>query len=1379
MVPRAADRRLQDVGVGLAGRPVDVALVAHLRHPTRVAGLGEDRCRGGRHAVLPRDACARLPRRGGGRAVAQEIAEERRAARGVIALHVEGTARSEILEPRSVVVLVVRHRHDELRDARTEPLRDRPDATVGDERRRVREHEAEGNVGFVAHGRRHALRHVARIRGHEEPARLEPLAHAERLAEEARPLHVRRAVGEDDRLAAGVEPAHEILAERVRVGAVEEREPREPELRRPVGLRRPVPLRPEAEDPVGRVPPPLERPPHGRKPDLLTEGVELRHPGAVEELVGEPPEAALEPAGHRPDELHPLEDGEPVDRPEDHGRHVDRHEPRAVLLLDEPPREVERRADEDGPRARLGDERLVDLPHDHERELPHDEREPLPRIPELRPRRHLEVLLAGPERLEPEPRARDRLLVPGGGVERDVVAALAQPAPDGDERVDVPRAPERHDRDAHGAASWHAGQALPSPVPPPFETQRVQSAAEKMRRTVLAVALASLLIAGCESARKESPPPQPPDKPVTPIPEPAPVTTIDPSTCISETVFANGLTLLVAPQKENPVVSCQIWYRVGSRDENKGETGLSHFLEHMLFKGTDRYKKGDIDKITQRNGGTNNASTWNDLTEYHFTFPADRWEAALEIESNRMRNSAFAPDEFDSERKVVLEELKIGKDDPENVLWEQVESAAFPVSGYHHPVIGWEEEVTNVPRETVKGYYLRHYTPDRATIVVAGGVDRDRVVARVGELFGKIPRGDVKRGELKEPLPLGETRLTLKQDTEVPRLLVTFRSMPVSDPREPLLDLLRNLLAEGKSSRLEKGLVETGIAATIECSNDARRDDGLFSILVEPAPEKTLDETEAALFKLLDGFDPTQKELDRARAQLLAGLVFQRESAYGWAMRLGQMSAMATWRYVLSYPAALEKATPEALRDLARGVFQRDRAVVGRSIPKEEGKGPGGGETRESHRRRSRGRDDGAATVSTALDLKPARVVLDNGLTVLVLERKANPVFTAQLYVKNGRLCETAPGLHAFTAALLEEGTKRHAADEIADAIGAVGGTLEAGGDGVSIRVLSKDAALGLGLMAEVAREPAFAPDAVERVRAQQLAAIKVELDTPRAVAQAKFQEAVYGAGHPLGRSANGTEASVQAITGEEIAAHHAALFVPSNAILAIVTDLPADAALKLARDAFGSWPKAPTPFPAPPDPKKREAKTIREKAEKRQVNIFVGQLGIVRTDPDFVALEVMDNVFGTGAGFTDRLSKNIRDEKGLAYTVFGNITSTADVAPGTFRVYCGTSPESADLALAEMKKEILAIRDVAPTPDELSRREGGAARRHGLPLRDVPGPRARADPLRAVRPRLRLPEAVPRSARQGHGRGRPARRPEPHRPLRPRRSGPRPVSTH
>jgi zinc protease len=162
-------------------------------------------------------------------------------------------------------------------------------------------------------------------------------------------------------------------------------------------------------------------------------------------------------------------------------------------------------------------------------------------------------------------------------------------------------------------------------------------------------------------------------------------TVIDPASGVSETVLDNGLTILVKPMPDDPMVTTMIWYGVGSRDEDVGETGLSHYLEHMLFKGTEKLRPGEIDRLTQKGGGTNNASTRHDATEYHFTFPADTWETAIEIEADRMRNANCPQAEFDSEKKVVLNELYIGLDDPNDVLHEAVESAAFPVSRYHHP----------------------------------------------------------------------------------------------------------------------------------------------------------------------------------------------------------------------------------------------------------------------------------------------------------------------------------------------------------------------------------------------------------------------------------------------------------------------------------------------------------------------------------------------------------------------------------------------------------------------------------------------------------------------------------------------------------------------
>jgi zinc protease len=312
-------------------------------------------------------------------------------------------------------------------------------------------------------------------------------------------------------------------------------------------------------------------------------------------------------------------------------------------------------------------------------------------------------------------------------------------------------------------------------------------------------------------------------------------------------------------------------------------------------------------------------------------------------------------------------------------------------------------------------------------------------------------------------------------------------------------------------------------------------------------------------------------------------------------------------------------------------------------------------------------------------------------------------VFHARLAVFDGRLVEEAPGLDALAGELLEEGTTKRSGDQVAQAVGEVGGDLASSAGGVTVKVLSRDAALALSVLAEVAASPAFAADAVERVRAQQIAAIDEELDTPRAVAQQRFHAAVYGEGHPMGRSPRGTKASVGALTRDQVAAHHAKVWVPRNAALFVVTDLPAADVVALAEAALGGWQGGDAPKVELPALPPRAAATIEVPLERAQTNAFLGHLGITRSDPDYVALEVLDNVFGTGAGFTDRLSKNIRDKAGLAYSVFGNITASAGVVPGTFRIYAGTKPEDSARARAMMREQLGLLFTSPATADELA----------------------------------------------------------------------------
>ena len=227
---------------------------------------------------------------------------------------------------------------------------------------------------------------------------------------------------------------------------------------------------------------------------------------------------------------------------------------------------------------------------------------------------------------------------------------------------------------------------------------------------------------------------------------------------VHEVELDNGFRALLVERHNLPVVATSLWYGVGARDEHTGESGLSHFLEHMMFKGTSRFAKGEIDLLTSKMGGANNAFTDHDNTVYHFSLPAEKWETALEIEADRMRGCALDPDEFTAEKSVVLEELAMGLDDPWQSLFQSVETLAYQRHPYHRPVIGWREELERVSAAEMRDYYERHYGANRAFFVIAGAIDAQRTEARLQELFGSQPSATERGPVVAEPTFEGERR---------------------------------------------------------------------------------------------------------------------------------------------------------------------------------------------------------------------------------------------------------------------------------------------------------------------------------------------------------------------------------------------------------------------------------------------------------------------------------------------------------------------------------------------------------------------------------------------------------------------------------------------
>ena len=404
------------------------------------------------------------------------------------------------------------------------------------------------------------------------------------------------------------------------------------------------------------------------------------------------------------------------------------------------------------------------------------------------------------------------------------------------------------------------------------------------------------------------------------------------------TVLDNGLVVLTKELHTSPIVTSMIWYRVGSRNEELGQTGKSHFLEHMLFKGTHRFKKGQIDLLTLKNGGSNNAFTSQDFTAYYFNFASDRWNIALEIEADRMVNCNFDPEEFEAEKKVVIEELKGGLDSPWGLLMQEVNAAAYKVHPYRNPIIGWLSDVERATAEEQQAYYQRNYQPNNAILSIAGDFDTDRVLDEIARQFGNIPSGT--RSELvsiNEPVQKGEKRILVRWRSRVPRIAIAYHAPAIAAPDSYALQLLGIILTEGKSSRLYQRLVERDQTVTfVSADYGESKDPTLFHIRAEGRGQHTAEEIEASIYDELrriisDGV--SEAELERAKHQIQAHFVLSRERTADQAMLFGQIESLCGLSYIDTYIGRIAAITTTEVSAVCASILGADNRTVGYLVP--------------------------------------------------------------------------------------------------------------------------------------------------------------------------------------------------------------------------------------------------------------------------------------------------------------------------------------------------------------------------------------------------------------------------------------------------------------
>jgi zinc protease len=795
---------------------------------------------------------------------------------------------------------------------------------------------------------------------------------------------------------------------------------------------------------------------------------------------------------------------------------------------------------------------------------------------------------------------------------------------------------------------------------------------------------------------------------------------------VVETTLSNGLRMLVLPISASPVVVCDVFYRVGSVDDPAGASGLAHFVEHMLFKATARLPRGQIDRLVFLAGGIANAETSQDDTHYWSVFPADRWEVALDIEAERMARAAFDPEEVEAERRVIREERARELELPASRLDQAHLSVCYQKHPYRNPILGWPEECERIGVADLEAFYRRHYRPGAAVLVVVGPVEVGRAIRRAESRLGRLAAGPRLRrvDPPAEPPQRGRRTFHLREPGELVRGLLGWHTVPRSHPDAAALDVLADVLACGRKSRLWGRLVERDrLAGWIDAWHDAARLAGVFQIAVEGLPGARVDRLERAILDELTRImhlGPTEAELSRSRARLEATWRWDREDATGLAAALGQAELHGHWTdYAVEHAAAMA-VTVADVRRVAQlylgeagltvgwlGAHLRKRSRTTHLIPPLVARVASPSES-ESLVSGLTGSLRWAGHEATGLSLQlarklggrparcgtfaPRRIVLPNGLTLISERRPGTGVVAIELYCDAGCLREAKPGVANLTARLREEGTLTRSSEDIAEAVEDLGAQLEVHPTGLSLKCRAEDLSDALELAADLTLRPAFPADALTWVRKKVQAELRAEREDPAYRAGLAFQKLVYG-DHPYGRDHRGTPSEIARLGLEDLLAHHQRFFVPDRGFMTVVGDYEPGQLLRLVRRHFDAWEPSGRRLGRVPQPRtSRQPRRRRIVASGEQVHVFLGHLGIPRCHKDYAALVILDHLLGGGAGLTSHLGRILRDQMGLAYAVSGGIADSSDLVPGALKIYVGTGADDADRAVAAAREVLEAL---------------------------------------------------------------------------------------
>ncbi|MEZ5893906.1 MAG: pitrilysin family protein [Parvularculaceae bacterium] len=781
----------------------------------------------------------------------------------------------------------------------------------------------------------------------------------------------------------------------------------------------------------------------------------------------------------------------------------------------------------------------------------------------------------------------------------------------------------------------------------------------------------------------------------------------------------NGLRVIVHEDRKAPLVAVSIFYHVGSKDEPEGKTGFAHLFEHIMFNGSENYDNDWFGPLEEVGATGLNGTTWFDRTNYFETVPTPALERVLWMESDRMGHllGALTQDKLDEQRGVVQNEKRQGDNQPYGMMEYSTLAGLLPAEHpYRHSTIGSMEDLEAASLDTAKQWFKDYYGASNAVLALAGDIDAATAKALVEKYFGDIPAGPpVTQTKANAPKLAVNKLETMFDRVPQPRIDRNWIAPGRTTREAVLLDLAAKVLGGGKTSRLYKRLVdEKQIATTATAANQEQELLSFYSVTVDGKADGDLDEVQREMEAVIAQFlakGPTAAELQRAKTSIKANVIRGLEEIGGFEGKANILAEGALYAddpgFILKQLEWLDEATPQEVLAAARDVMSAGHYQLN-VLPFPEFS------TVASNVDRAKG----LPAVTTSPDLVfPAveQATLSNGMKVVLAERHTIPVVEISVQINAGYAADSVEGgklgASSFTASMLDEGTTKRSAAQIAEEVEGLGATLAAGANvdmsSVSMSALKDNLKPSLDILADVVRNPAFKQDEIDKLRGRWLAAIAQEKANPVQLALRLLPPEIYGKGHayaaPL--TGSGTVESINSLTRDDLAGFHQKWIRPDNATIFVVGDTTLAEMKPLLEAAFGRWAAPSSPVPvkniAPVERPAKGKVILVDKPGSPQSLILAAHVAPSSSAPNDIAINAMNDIIG--GQFTARVNMNLREDKGWAYGAFTFLQGAAGQRP--FMVYAPVQTDKTKEALQELLKELKGYLGPKPaTADELNR---------------------------------------------------------------------------